>query len=132
MFIMETKKKRDNLILKKWINANGNGNGNGNDNSHDHHHDRGSFIIYKSFHAGEKPHFSVGDSWTVSIEGVISSFKVVAIEDIIIPAGKYKCFKISEEINGFGAKNYYWFASNVGLIKCEIGRVTVVLQNYSS
>ncbi|MBI5181765.1 MAG: hypothetical protein HZA06_02505, partial [Nitrospirae bacterium] len=68
MFVMETKKKMDNLILKKWINVNGNGNGKD--------HDSESFIIYKSFQVGDKSHFSVGDSWTVSTDGVFNSFKV--------------------------------------------------------
>lgn len=115
--------KKNNIIVKKWTNMNGNGNGNGNG-----HHPA---ITYKTSSVSEKPYFSIGDTWTTTTDGIVSSFRVLSIEDIVIPAGNYKCFKISEEINGSGIKNYYWFATNVGLIKCEIGMMTAVLQNYS-
>jgi hypothetical protein len=116
-------KKDNSLIIKKWTNANGNGSGNGNG-----HHPS---IEYSTSTLNEKSCFSVGDTWTAATDRVISSFKVLAIEDIIIPAGKYRCFKIVEEIKNSGIKNYYWFASSIGLVKCEIHRMTAVLQNYS-
>ncbi|MFZ3089721.1 MAG: hypothetical protein WA240_03765 [Nitrospirota bacterium] len=116
-------KKDNNLITKKWTNANGNGNGNGNG-----HHPS---IEYSTSAPNEKSYLSVGDTWTVTTDRVIRSFKVLAIEDIIIPAGKYRCFKIMEEIKNSGVKNHYWFASSIGLVKCEMRRMTAVLQNYS-
>lgn len=126
--------KKNNIIVKKWTNINGNGNGNGNGHNSNGHNGNGHHpaITYKTSSVSEKPYFTIGDTWSTTTDGIVSSFRVLAIEDIIIPAGKYKCFKISEEINSSGIKNYYWFATNVGLIKCEIGRVTAVLQNYTS
>ncbi len=114
-------KKDNNLIIKKWTNGNGSGNGNG-------HHPS---IEYSTSAPNDKSYLSVGDTWTVTTDRVISSFKVLAIEDIIIPAGKYRCFKIMEEMKNSGVKNHYWFASSIGLVKCEMRRMTAVLQNYS-
>ncbi len=112
--------KGNNLILKKWT------------NKYDDHelNDNPPIIMYKTSRVSNTPPFSVGDAWTVAAEGITCKYKVMAVEDLVLPIGEYRCFRIREELNGI--KNYYWFAPNVGLVKCSIGRVTAVLEEYSS
>ncbi|OGW49786.1 MAG: hypothetical protein A2Z50_06435 [Nitrospirae bacterium RBG_19FT_COMBO_42_15] len=124
MLNMENK-EHEKTILKKWTKVNGNGNdGNGDASFHP------STIVYKTIKASERLSFSIGDTWTEIIDGIVCFYKVQLIEDIIIPAGKYRCFKVSEEMDG-GIRNHYWFASNVGIVKWEVGEIKGVLQNCS-
>lgn len=115
-------KKYTNLIIKEWTTAIGSGNG------RNHH----PFITYSESAPNEKPCFSVGETWTIATDKGISLFRVIATEDVTIPAGRHKCFKIVEEIKNSGIKNYYWFASSIGLVKCETHRMTAVLQSCSA
>lgn len=111
--------KGNNLILKKWINKHDGDEPNDNPP-----------IMYKALRVSNIPPFSVGDAWTVAAEGIIYKYKVMAVERLVLPIGEYRCFRIREELNGI--KNYYWFAPNVGLVKCSIGGATAVLEEYSS
>lgn len=108
------------MIIKKWERVNDNGN-NGN-NSH-------QFlpIVYKTDQTGRGISFSIGDNWAERIGKKVHLYNVVAAEDIIIPAGAYKCYKVIENVDGM-AKNYYWFAPDVGLVKWEIGKIKGILQ----
>ncbi|MBI5044168.1 MAG: hypothetical protein HZC10_10165 [Nitrospirae bacterium] len=125
-FIMneyKMEKKEEKTILKKWSKVNGNGNnGNGDNNFHP------STIMYKTPQTRAKLSFSIGDTWTEIIDGMACFFKVLSIEDVIIPAGKYRCYNVSEELEG-GVRNFYWFASNVGLVKWQVGEIKGVLQD---
>ncbi len=111
--------KGNNLILKKWTNKD---DGNEpNDNPP---------IMYKTPLVSNSPAFSVGDTWTVTADRITYKYKVMAVEHLVLPIGEYRCFKIREELNGIN--NHYWFAPNVGLVKCSIGRGTAVLEDYYS
>ena len=117
------KKESEKTILKKWTKVNGNGNnGNGDSNFHP------STIMYRTTKASDRLSFSIGDTWIEIIDGTACSYKVLSSEDIIIPAGKYRCFKVSEEVEG-GMRNHYWFASNVGIVKWEVGKLKGVLHD---
>lgn len=109
--------KGNNLILKKWTKKNDDRELNDNPP-----------IVYKTAPASNSPAFSVGEAWTVAAEGVARKYKVMALEDLVLPIGEYRCFRIREELNSI--KNYYWFAPNVGLVKCSIGRATAVLTEF--
>ncbi len=126
-FIMngyKMEKKEEKTILKKWAKVNGNGNnGNGDNNFHS-----STIMMYKTPRSGAKLSFSIGDTWTEIIDGIACLYKVLSTEDVIIPAGKYRCFKVSEEIEG-GIRNHYWFASSVGLVKWQVGEIKGVLQD---
>jgi len=115
-------KKDEKIFLKRWKRVNGNGsNGSGNNSLHL------SPVVYQTSQIGEKVSFSIGHSWAERIEKKLYSYKVVAAEDVIIPAGVYKCYKVIEEVED-GIKNYYWFAPAIGLIKWEIGKIKGILQ----
>lgn len=109
-----------NMLIKRWERVNGNGN-NGN-NSHQF-----SPIVYKTGQTGRGISFSIGDSWIERIGKKVHSYNVVASEDIIIPAGVYKCYKVIEDVDDV-IKNYYWFTPDVGLVKWEIGKIKGILQ----
>lgn len=117
------KKEDKKPPLKRW--ASMGSIGNDNDNGNVHH-----FAVIKFPQIAKGASFSVGDCWPVNIEGVASFYKVLSVEDIIIPAGRYRCFKICEEIEGC-KKSYYWFAPDVGLVKFEIDGIKGALQGFS-
>lgn len=126
MLNMENKES-EKTILKKWTKVNGNDNGNnGNGDSSF----QPSTIVYKTIKASDRLTFSIGDTWTEIIDGIVCFYKVLSLEYIIIPSGKFRCFKVSEEIEG-GIRNNYWFASSVGLVKWEVGEIKGVLQDCS-
>lgn len=108
------------MFIKRWERVNSSGS-NGNSNPYS------SAIVYNTSQVGEKIPFSIGDNWIERIGKMIHSYKVAALEDIIIPAGVYKCYRVIEELEN-GAKNYYWFAPDVGLVKWEIGEIKGILQ----
>ncbi len=115
-------KEDERLLLKKWARLNGNGSAAHNNNY------QPSPIIYKTEPIGKRLCFSIGDNWAERIGKKVYSYKIISVEDIIIPAGVYKCYKVIEELKG-GADNYYWFAPDVGLVKWEVGEIKGVLQD---
>ncbi len=117
------KEKRENkkMLVKQWARINGNGN-NG-DNNPDY-----SPVVYQTGQVGRKIPFSIGDIWTERLGKNVYSYKVISMEDIIIPAGVYRCCKIVEEMDNY-IKNYYWFAPNVGLVKWEMAGIKGVLKS---
>lgn len=118
-------KESEKTILKKWTKVNGNGNIGDGDSSF-----QPSTIVYETIKASDRLTFSIGDTWTEIIDGIVCFYKVLSLEYIIIPSGKFRCFKVSEEIEG-GIRNNYWFASSVGLVKWEVGEIKGVLQDCS-
>ncbi len=123
MITVLIEKKDEKIFLKRWKRVNGNGsNGSGNNSLHL------SPVVYQTSQIGEKVAFSIGHSWAERIEKKLYSYKVVAAEDVIIPAGVYKCYKVMEEAE-YGIKNFYWFSSNVGLVKWEMGNIKGILQD---
>ncbi|MBI5042341.1 MAG: hypothetical protein HZC10_00590 [Nitrospirae bacterium] len=76
------KEKRENkkMLVKQWVRINGSGN-NG-DNNPDY-----SPVVCQTSHVGRKIPFSIGDIWTERIGKKVYFYKVISIEDIIIPAG---------------------------------------------
>lgn len=117
---IKVKREDKKMLVKQWVKINGNGN-NGNNNPDF------SPIVYKTSQVGRKIPFSIGDNWIERIGKKVYSYNVVAIEDIIIPAGVYKCYKVAEEMDS-AVKNYYWFAPEVGLVKWEMAGIKGVLQ----
>jgi hypothetical protein len=114
------RKESKKMLVKEWARINSSSNNENNNLSF-------SPIVYKTDQTGRGISFSIGDSWIERIEKKVHSYKVVASEDIIIPAGVYKCYKVIEEVED-GIKNYYWFAPAIGLIKWEIGNIKGILQ----
>ncbi|MFZ3063823.1 MAG: hypothetical protein WA277_00875 [Nitrospirota bacterium] len=118
--IMERKENKK-ILIKEWARINSNGNNVNNNPDF-------SPVVYKTSQVGRKIPFSIGDNWVERIEKKVYSYKVVSAEDIIIPAGVYKCYKVIEEIDN-EIKNCYWFAPFIGLVKWEIGNIKGVLNN---
>jgi hypothetical protein len=66
----------------------------------------------------------VGKTWTKSYKLTVhasrrvfpfdATFKVEAYEDVTVPAGTFKAFKISSSTNT-GSEDTYWFAPELGL-----------------
>jgi len=117
------KKESKKPVFKRWSNIGSNGDNNDSDNAH-------YFSVIKFPHIGKGASFSVGDCWPINIDGEASFYKVISVEDIIIPAGRYRCYKVSEEMKGRGI-NYYWFAPDVGLVKFDIAGIKGALQSFS-
>lgn len=117
------KKEDKNPPLKRWASMGSIGNDNNNGNVH-------HFSVIKFPQIGKGLSFVVGDNWTERIAGEVALFKVMSVEDIIIPAGRYRCFKICEEIKGC-KKSYYWFAPDIGLVKFDIDGIKGALQSFS-
>jgi hypothetical protein len=67
---------------------------------------------------------TVGKTWTKSYRMTVhankqifpfeATYKVEAYEDVTVPAGTFKAFKISSSTNT-GSQDTYWFAPEVGL-----------------
>lgn len=114
------RKENKKMLVKEWARINSSGNNENNNLSF-------SPIVYTTGQTGRGISFSIGDSWVERIGKKIHSYNVIASEDIIIPAGVYKCYKVIEEVED-GIKNYYWFAPAIGLIKWEIGSIKGILQ----
>ncbi|MBI5043907.1 MAG: hypothetical protein HZC10_08825 [Nitrospirae bacterium] len=119
---MEKKESRKS-VLKRWASLNNNDNNNDSDNAH-------HFSVIKFPQIGKGLSFVVGDNWTEIIGSVIALYKVISVEDVIIPAGRYRCFKICEEIEGC-KKSYFWFTPDVGLVKFDIAGIKGALQSFS-
>lgn len=117
------KKESKKPVFKRWSSIGSNFNDDDSDNAH-------HFSVIKFPQIGKGASFSVGDCWPVNIDGEASFYKVISVEDIIIPAGRYRCYKVSEEMKGRGM-NYYWFASDVGLVKFDIAGIKGALQGFS-
>ncbi len=115
------KREGNKPALKRWASLNSNGND--SDNAH-------NFSVVKMHQIGKGVSFSVGDCWPAVIDGIVSFYKVLSVEDIIIPAGRYKCFNLCEEMKD-GKKNYYWFAPDIGLVKFDIDGIKGALQGFS-
>ncbi|MBI5180313.1 MAG: hypothetical protein HZA05_02790 [Nitrospirae bacterium] len=113
-------KEDEKLLFKQWARINGNGSNENNDPDF-------SPLAYKTSQVGRKIPFSIGDIWTERLGKKVYSYKVISLEDIIIPAGAYRCCKIVEEMDNY-MKNYYWFAPDVGLVKWEMAGIKGVLQ----
>jgi len=59
-----------------------------------------------------------GEKWTSKYKGGTSSFQVGAEADLRVPAGKFKCFPVSESFRG--KRTYtitYWFAKDTGPVR---------------
>ncbi len=117
------RKEGKKSTLKRWTSMGSNGNNNNNDNEH-------NFSVLKFPQIGKGLSFVVGDSWTAFIEGGNALYKVISVEDVIIPAGRYRCFKICEEMEGC-KKSYYWFTPDVGLVKFDIAGIKGAFQGFS-
>lgn len=117
------KKEGKNIFNKKWTEIK-------SDNSADNNDVR-VFPpkIDKFEEIGKTPLFSIGDNWVEEIGEKVYIFKVVAIEDIAIRSKVYRCYKVTEEEEG-GAKNYYWFAPEIGLVKWKVGKAKGILKKY--
>jgi hypothetical protein len=115
------KKENKKMLVKQWARINGNGSNGNNDSDF-------SPVAYKTSQVGKKIPFSIGDNWAERIGKKVYLYKVISMEDIIIPAGVYRCCKIVEEMDNY-IKNYYWFAPDVGLVKWEIGNIKGILQD---
>ena len=122
--IME-KKENKKMLVKQWarIDSNSSNGDNGKGNNHNYL----SPIVYKTNQVAKKLFFNIGSAWVERIGKNAYSYNVIAVEDIIIPAGVYKCYKVVEEVDS-AVKNYYWFAPDVGLVKWEITGIKGVLQ----
>lgn len=118
------KKEGKKPVFKRWSSRGSNGDNNDSDNAH-------LFSVIKFPHIGKGASFSVGDCWPVNIDGEASFYKVISVEDIIIPAGRYRCYKVSEEMKGRGM-NYYWFTPDVGLVKFDIAGIKGAFQGFSN
>lgn len=119
--LQERKKEGNKSVHKRWTSI----DSKDNDSNNAHH-----FSVIKLPQIGKGLSFDVGDCWPANINGVASLYRVISVEDIIIPAGRYRCYKISEEMKGRGM-NFYWFASEIGLIKWEIEGAKGVLKDLS-
>ena len=114
------RKENKKMLVKEWARINSSSNNENNNLSF-------SPIVYTTGQTGRKISFSIGDSWIERIGKKVHSYNVVASEDIIIPAGVYKCYKVIEDVDDV-VKNYYWFTPDVGLVKWEIGKIKGILQ----
>ena len=119
----EMEKKGSASVLKRWASMDSKNNDNDSNNAH-------HFSVIKFPHIGKGASFSIGDCWPINIDGEASFYKVISVEDIIIPAGRYRCYKVSEEMKGRGI-NYYWFAPDVGLVKFDIAGIKGAFQGFS-
>ncbi len=117
------RKEGKKSTLKRWASIGSNGNDNNNDNAH-------HFSVIKFPQIGKGFSFVVGDNWTEIVAGVVALYKVISVEDVIIPAGRYRCFKICEETEGC-KKGYYWFTPDVGLVKFDIAGIKGAFQGFS-
>lgn len=67
----------------------------------------------------------------------ISNRKVAAIEDVTVPAGTFKCVKITADVETkllftIRAKTVEWYAKEVGLVKSETYSTKDKLQGYTT
>ncbi|WP_036535209.1 hypothetical protein [Neosynechococcus sphagnicola] len=52
-------------------------------------------------------------------EDISETSKVIALEDVVVPAGKYQAMKVITNVNQTGSPvtKTYWYANHVGLVK---------------
>ena len=60
--------------------------------------------------------------------------KVVGVEDIEVPAGKFSAVRVEDEYSFRGgeekSRETYWFAPNVGVVKADYGHTKVILKSF--
>ncbi len=82
-----------------------------------------------------KPNMKQGDSWTWDAAGYVEKRTVGKLQEITVPAGKFKALPVEFEYNQNGTvfrKGTVWYAAGVGLIRIDSdGEDTQVLKAFT-
>lgn len=78
---------------------------------------------YKAPYQVLKLPLKIGSEWTAEVDtgaAAIFKYKVTKVEDIEVPAGKYKTFKLEVDLGDQGkTKSVIWYAPRVGVVQHE-------------